>query len=128
MKVLNVKLKKAKESTLAIDLFVGKGLVQGGHSALPDIDVDYASDRRQEMKEYLEERYNINGKQRVFSAGTFTTLKLKAVLKDVARVHRVPHAIVNYITAIFDDDKMSWRRGRFRNERGYPCRDPRRYF
>lgn len=108
MKVLNVKLKKAKESTLAIDLFVGKGLVQGGHSALPDIDVDYASDRRQEMKEYLEERYNINGKQRVFSAGTFTTLKLKAVLKDVARVHRVPHAIVNYITAIFDDDKMSW--------------------
>nr|DAL43950.1 MAG TPA_asm: hypothetical protein [Caudoviricetes sp.] len=35
MKVLNVKLKKAKESTLAIDLFVGKGLVQGGHSALP---------------------------------------------------------------------------------------------
>ena len=39
------------------------------------------------MKEYLEERYNINGKQRVFSAGTFTTLKLKAILKDVARVH-----------------------------------------
>lgn len=74
----------------------------------PDIDVDYASDRRQEMKEYLEERYNINGKQRVFSAGTFTTLKLKAILKDVARVHRVPHAIVNYITAIFEDDKMDW--------------------
>lgn len=60
------------------------------------------------MKEYLEERYNINGKQRVFSAGTFTTLKLKAILKDVARVHRVPHAIVNYITAIFEDDKMDW--------------------
>ena len=60
------------------------------------------------MKEYLVERYNINGKQRVFSAGTFTTLKLKAILKDVARVHRVPHAIVNYITAIFEDDKMDW--------------------
>lgn len=60
------------------------------------------------MKEYLEERYNINGKQRVFSAGTFTTLKLKAILKEVARVHRVPHAIVNYITAIFEDDKMDW--------------------
>lgn len=60
------------------------------------------------MKEYLEERYNINGKQRVFSAGTFTTLKLKAILKDVARVHRVPHAIVNYVTAIFEDDKMDW--------------------
>lgn len=68
-----------------------------------DIDVDYASDRRQEMKDYLEQRYNVNGRQRVFSAGTFTTLKLKAALKDVARVHRVPHHIVNYITSMLDD-------------------------
>ncbi|MEE0574194.1 MAG: hypothetical protein UC662_11580, partial [Paraprevotella clara] len=41
-----------------------------------DIDVDYASDRRQEIKDYLEERYNADGRQRVFSAGTFTTMKL----------------------------------------------------
>ena len=68
-----------------------------------DIDVDYASDRRQEIKDYLEERYNADGRQRVFSAGTFTTMKLKAALKDVARVHRVPHSIVNYITAMIDD-------------------------
>ncbi len=33
-----------------IDSFVGKGLEQGGHSALPDIDSDFASDRRQEIK------------------------------------------------------------------------------
>ena len=72
------------------------------------MDIDYSSDRRQEVKEYIERRYNHNGKQRVFSAGTMTTLKLKAVLKDVARVHRVPVNIVNYITAIFDDDKMTW--------------------
>lgn len=39
----------------------------------------------------------------VFLAGTFTTLKLKAALKDVARVHRVPHGTVNYITAMLDD-------------------------
>ena len=110
MKVLNVKLKKAKETTSVVDLFVGKGLKRGGHSAFrrAGYRCRLCSDRRQEMKEYLEERYNINGKQRVFSAGTFTTLKLKAILKDVARVHRVPHAIVNYITAIFEDDKMDW--------------------
>lgn len=72
------------------------------------MDVDFQSDRRQEVKEYIERRYNHDGKQRVFSAGTFTTLKLKAVLKDVARVHRVPVNIVNYITAIFEDDNMSW--------------------
>lgn len=73
-----------------------------------DVDVDFQADRRQEVKEYIERRYNHDGKQRVFSAGTFTTLKLKAVLKDVARVHRVPVSIVNYITAIFEDDKMTW--------------------
>ena len=86
-----------------LDAFVDKGLVEGGHASLPDIDVDYASDRRQEMKDYLEQRYNVNGHQRVFSAGTFTTLKLKAALKDVARVYRVPHQVVNYITSMLDD-------------------------
>lgn len=73
-----------------------------------DVDCDFQADRRQEVKEYIERRYNHDGKQRVFSAGTFTTLKLKAILKDVARVHRVPVNIVNYITAIFEDDKMDW--------------------
>ena len=86
-----------------MDAFVDKGLTEGGHASLPDIDVDYASDRRQEITDYLEERSNADGRQRVFSAGTFTTMKLKAALKDVARVHRVPHSIVNYITAMIDD-------------------------
>lgn len=86
-----------------MDAFVDKGLVAGGHASLPDIDVDYASDRRQEIKEYLEERYNTEGHRRVFSAGTFTTMQLKAALKDVARVYRVPHGIMNYITAMLDE-------------------------
>ncbi|MFT0574064.1 DNA polymerase III subunit alpha [Bacteroides thetaiotaomicron] len=108
MLITEIISRKAKQPMTVIDCFVGKGLEQGGHSALPDIDVDYASDRRQEIKEYLEERYNMNGKQRVFSAGTFSSLKLKAVLKDVARVYRVPVNIVNYITAIFGDEQQDW--------------------
>lgn len=103
MKVTSVKRRRATAPIKVIDSFVDKGLVEGGHASLPDIDVDYASDRRQEMKDYLEQRYNVGGHQRVFSAGTFTTLKLKAALKDVARVHRVPHGTVNYITAMLDD-------------------------
>ncbi|MBR2030776.1 MAG: DNA polymerase III subunit alpha [Alistipes sp.] len=103
MKVTSVKRRRATAPMKVIDSFVDKGLVEGGHASLPDIDVDYASDRRQEMKNYLEQRYNVGGRQRVFSAGTFTTLKLKAALKDVARVHRVPHGTVNYITAMLDD-------------------------
>ena len=103
MIVTRVKRRRATAPIKVIDSFVDKGLVEGGHASLPDIDVDYASDRRQEMKDYLEQRYNVGGRQRVFSAGTFTTLKLKAALKDVARVHRVPHGTVNYITAMLDD-------------------------
>lgn len=108
MKVNKIRIETISKDTTVKDCIVKRGLIQGGHSALPDIDVDYASDRRQEIKEYLEQRYNINGKQRVFSAGTFTTLKLKAVLKDVSRVYKVPVNVVNYITAIFDDDNMDW--------------------
>ncbi|MTU52781.1 helix-hairpin-helix domain-containing protein [Parabacteroides merdae] len=107
MKVTDIKIKRAGKPLTVTDAFVDKGLVPGGHAALPDIDVDYASDRRQEIKEYLEERYNTGGRRRVFSAGTFTTMQLKAALKDVARVHRVPHHTVNYITAMLDDG-LDW--------------------
>ena len=100
MKVISVKYKTSSTEVKAIDCFVDSGYLQGPGGSLPDVDVDFQSDRRQEVKEYIERRYNHDGKQRVFSAGTFTTLKLKAVLKDVARVHRVPVNIVNYITAI----------------------------
>lgn len=103
MKVTDIKIKRAHAPLAVMDAFVDKGLVAGGHASLPDIDVDYASDRRQEIKEYLEERYNTEGHKRVFSAGTFTTMQLKAALKDVARVYRVPHGIVNYITAMLDE-------------------------
>ncbi len=56
------------------------------------------------MKEYIERRYNHDGKQRVFSAGTFTTLKAKAVIKDVARTMRINVALVNYLTSIIEGD------------------------
>ena len=76
MKVTHIKIRKADTPLTVMDSFVDRGLTEGGHASLPDIDVDYASDRRQEIKDYLEERYNVDGRQRVFSAGTFTTMKL----------------------------------------------------
>ena len=108
MKVISVKKIRTRKKVKAIDCYVGKGYLQGDSGSLPDVDIDFQSDRRQEVKEYLERRYNKNGLQRVFSAGTFTTMKLKAVLKDVARVHGVPVHEVNYINAIIDDDSMGW--------------------
>lgn len=72
-----------------------------------DIDSDFAADRRGDVKKYLERRYNTNNMQRVFSAGTFTTVKIKSAIKDIARTHKIPIGTTNYITAILDDD-MSW--------------------
>ena len=108
MKIIHIKQVSNDNPIKALDCYVEDGYLQGTGGVLADVDIDFQSDRRQEVKEYLEYRYNVGSKQRVFSAGTLNTLKLKAVLKDVSRVHKVPLNIVNYITAIFEDDKMSW--------------------
>ena len=54
MRVEYVKLTEVGTPISVMDCNVERGLVEGSHAAMPDIDVDYASDRRQEMKEYLE--------------------------------------------------------------------------
>ena len=66
MLVESIKLKKSANVIPVIDCCVGKGYLQGESGSLPDVDIDYQSDRRQEVKEYLERRYNKNGLQRVF--------------------------------------------------------------
>lgn len=108
MKAIKVKHIKSTKPVSVIDCFVDGGYRKDAHGSLPDVDQDFQSDKRQEVKEYYERRYNHNGKQRVFSAGTFTTLKVKAVIKDVARTMRIAPSLVNYLTAIFEDDKMDY--------------------
>lgn len=51
--------------------------------SMPDIDIDIEDERREEVLEYLVERY---GKQHVGQIGTLSTLGAKAALRDVARV------------------------------------------
>ena len=94
------KITHEKAPVEALDTEADEGYLQGPGRVLADVDVDYQADRRQEVKEYLERRYNIEGRQRVFSAGTFSTMKLKACLKDVCRVHKIPVSLANYISAI----------------------------
>src|SRR5215471_6487065 len=54
---------------------------------LPDIDVDFNSERRREVYEYLLSKY---GDGRVGNVGTFTKYKGKNSLDDAARVFHVP--------------------------------------
>lgn len=53
----------------------------------PDIDMDLCQDRREEVLEYVREKY---GKESVAQIATFGTLAAKAALKDVARALGIP--------------------------------------
>ncbi len=55
--------------------------------SMPDFDIDFCYERRQEVINYVTEKY---GKEKVGQIITFGTLKTKAVLKDVARVLEIP--------------------------------------
>lgn len=61
---------------------------------LPDVDMDFQDDRREEIHQYLKEKY---GELNVGYIGTFTKFKAKNSLDDVARVFELPHWVPNKI-------------------------------
>ena len=63
--------------------------------SMPDIDVDFADDKRGEAIEYVREKY---GTECVSQIITFNRLSSKAVIRDVARVLKIPIPTVNKIT------------------------------
>lgn len=67
----------------------------------PDIDVDICMDRRQEVIDYVVNKY---GKDKVAQIITFGTMKAKMAIKDVGRVLSVPLSKVNEIAALVPED------------------------
>ena len=61
---------------------------------MPDIDVDFCFERRQEVIDYVVRKY---GKDRVAQIVTFGTLAARGVLRDVGRVMDLPYAFVDSI-------------------------------
>lgn len=57
--------------------------------SMPDIDTDFCIDRRDEVIQYVTEKY---GKDYVAQIITFNRMTSKAVLKDVARVLDIPYS------------------------------------
>ncbi|MEW6701259.1 MAG: DNA polymerase III subunit alpha, partial [Bacteroidota bacterium] len=55
--------------------------------SMPDIDVDFADDKRGEVIGYVKEKYGENSVAQII---TFNRLSSRAVLKDVARVLKIP--------------------------------------
>lgn len=68
---------------------------------LPDIDTDFAGRDRAKVKKYMEERF---GQSQVASVGSFTTMRVRGIVKDLARIFAVDFQEANLITSIIKDE------------------------
>ncbi len=57
--------------------------------SMPDIDVDFCFERRQEVIDYVRRKY---GEDRVVQIVTFGTMAARGVIRDVGRVMDLPYA------------------------------------
>ena len=62
--------------------------------SMPDIDIDFCYNRRQEVIDYVDRKY---GSDKVVQIVTFGTLAAKGVIRDVGRVMDLPYALVDSI-------------------------------
>lgn len=62
--------------------------------SLPDLDIDFCQDRRDEVIKYVQEKY---GSEKVAHIITFGKLQARAVLRDVGRVLMMPYGKVDMI-------------------------------
>jgi DNA polymerase-3 subunit alpha len=77
----------------------------------PDIDVDFMGDRRDEVIQYVTQKY---GADRVAQIGTFNTMLARAAVRDVARVLGMPYGEADRVaktipfgTTLTDSRRMS---------------------
>ena len=69
--------------------------------SMPDIDIDFCFERRQEVIEYVVRKY---GKERVAQIVTFGTMGAKGVIRDVGRVMDYPYAYVDSIAKMIPNE------------------------
>ena len=69
--------------------------------SMPDIDIDFCFERRQEVIDYVVEKY---GKDQVVQIVTFGTLAARGVVRDVGRVLDLPYARCDAIAKMIPTD------------------------
>lgn len=69
--------------------------------SMPDIDVDFCYERRQEVIDYVVEKY---GKDQVVQIVTFGTMAARMVIRDVGRVLDIPYAKVDSIAKMVPNE------------------------
>ena len=69
--------------------------------SMPDIDIDFCFERRQEVIDYVSRKY---GSEKVVQIVTFGTLAAKGVIRDVGRVMDLPYAYVDYLAKMIPNE------------------------
>ena len=69
--------------------------------SMPDIDIDFCYERRQEVIDYVVEKY---GKDKVVQIVTFGTMAARGVIRDVGRVMDLPYAMVDSIAKMVPNE------------------------
>ncbi|MFN7754263.1 MAG: DNA polymerase III subunit alpha [Holosporales bacterium] len=72
--------------------------------SMPDFDIDFCQDRRDEVIRYVQQRYSSN---KVAQIITFGKLQARAVLRDVGRVLDVPYAAVDKLCKLVPNNPAS---------------------
>ncbi|MDO5733470.1 MAG: DNA polymerase III subunit alpha, partial [Eubacteriales bacterium] len=69
--------------------------------SMPDFDIDFCYERRQEVIDYVSEKY---GRDHVCQVVTFGTLAAKACVRDVARVYDLPYSETDRIAKLIPNE------------------------
>ena len=80
------------EYGLLFERFLNEGRVR---VSCPDIDTDFESTRRPDVKRYMEQKY---GHDKVCSIGAYTTLQMRAVFRDFSKLENIPITTIEYVS------------------------------
>ncbi len=69
--------------------------------SMPDIDIDFCYERRQEVIDYVRDKY---GADKVVQIVTFGTMAAKGVIRDVARAMDLPYAFADQIAKMVPNE------------------------
>ncbi len=72
--------------------------------SMPDFDIDFCQDRREEVIRYVQQKY---GRDQVAQIITFGKLQARAVLRDVGRVLQMPYSQVDRICKLVPNNPAS---------------------
>jgi len=87
----------------------------------PDIDVDFEHERREEVIQYIYQKY---GRHRAAIVATVTQLHYKGAVRDVAKAMGLSVDMINLLSKASWEFTDEWRQGRHVSRDGFDANDP----